>query len=197
MKKAINEICVQKKQSIKINQQLQTENKQLKKEINDIILKQKEIKLFTFVKISQFSGIVNHLSHQIKITSSSEERSSHSPLKVISHDDGDKYFKSKDEPYYVCPTDYTIGTTNNAFKLKNWVIEGSMDGSKFTIIDTKNNCNLTQVDDTVLHFNITNNESDIFKFIRLRITDRNWSNNYRIRLNSFEIYGKLCKIDLS
>lgn len=168
-----------------------------------------EVQTFDTPNPRAFSGIVNYFKsgsagESLEVTCSSQENlgSFHS-RDAISHGSGNIYFKSKNESnswicldfknYRVSPTKYSIGTTNNGYKIKSWVIEGSNDNSQWDNLDTQQDNSLTKANNAVLIFNTKSNQKKKYKFIRIRLTGPNWANNYHMRLNSFEVYGTLYK----
>lgn len=183
------------------------ETKEIKEESKQL----KEVTTFSFHGSHNFTGVVNYLkSHggienMIGITSSSQESdTSLLPRDSVSHMNGNVYFKSKNQPnswicldfkeFRISPTRYTIGTTNDSFKLRNWVIEGSNDNKQWKTISTQKNCTFSKrSNNCVFVFATTNSIVDRFRYLRLRMNDINWSNNNFLCLNSFEIYGTLFK----
>jgi hypothetical protein len=73
--------------------------------------------------------------------------------------------------------------------LKNWVIETSMDGSAWSIVDSRiNNADLNGKNVTV-HFNIDESRHERCRFVRLRQTGLNHVGSYSLVLSSFEVFG--------
>lgn len=115
------------------------------------------------------------------------------------------YFYTQNEPNsWICfefkkcriiPSNYSIRSNSNesnSLHLKNWVIEGSVDGEVWTQIDEQINCNSLNGRYYVHTFPLKQSQLEQeFKYIRIRQTGFNWSNNQYLELCSVEFYGKL------
>lgn len=74
--------------------------------------------------------------------------------------------------------------------LKNWVIEGSIDGKEWLKIDEqKDNSDLKSKN--VVHTFPIKKQDQSFKFIRIFQTGPNWINQNYLELRSIEFYGKI------
>lgn len=156
-----------------------------------------------------FTGIINYLKTQsfgnftnkVNVTASSYIGLGYEPTNAVYYK-GTNYFYSTSSPNsWICfefkenqviPKNYQIRSFNsgpNSQHPKSWVIEGSKDNNSWTILDEQNNCSYLNDAHKTHIFNISNSEE--FRFIRMRITNTNWANNYHLIINSFEIYGKL------
>ncbi|KAK8844283.1 hypothetical protein M9Y10_024494 [Tritrichomonas musculus] len=93
--------------------------------------------------------------------------------------------------HQVIPTYYTIRTngSNTNSHPKSWVIEGSNDDSSWTNLDTQNESPHLLKGWIVHTFNINNSNS--YKYIRMRKTGKSKNNNVSLLIDSFEIYGTL------
>ena len=131
---------------------------------------------------------------------------SYSPRNVINYsDDLIKYFSSNDSPNswilfeftesYVSLSNYTIKSDFTKSKQsdspKSWVIEGSNDNETWIIIDEQKNVVLTNTKRFIHTFSIENPKDFAFNFIRMRLTDKNWSGNNFFKVGSIEFFGKL------
>lgn len=182
---------------------------------NEIKLKKIESKryiknnfLFKIENDNKFNGIIQHLltkskgeiQNKIYITSSTLDDQLHSQYCALSFNDPEKYFASKNQPnQWICfdfkehkvkITNYTIRTFGGKNNPKFWVIEGSVNGVDFTILDTQENCEYTKNSNSCHTFKIESEQAkNAFRYIRFRQTDKNWFKNDYLRINSFEIYG--------
>lgn len=159
-----------------------------------------------------FSGIISYIksesnsdiSDRIIVTASTIDVSRYPPSNVIIYDDKSKDFGTENLPNSwlkfefkdskVIPSSYQImsyGNYENARHPKSWVIEGSNDDINWEILDEKQDCedlnglNRTQI------FQISNENSKKFSFIRMRMTGPSWYGCHFLYINSFEIYGTL------
>jgi hypothetical protein len=92
----------------------------------------------------------------------------------------------------IIPTSYAIcaGSARvNSHHLKNWVVEVSGDGNKWTQIDTKEDNADLNGPHRVGTFPVTTSEP--WQFIRLVNIGRNWFGNDSLYLSMFEIFGSL------
>ena len=187
-----------------------------KSEENDRYIKNVSLgKLFEKSDQSEFNGILNYLMSQsngqiekeINITSSSVlcNNDNYQPRNVVLFGDKNKYFYSENytnswlcfdfKEHRIIPTDYTIrsypnGPNNN--HPKNWVIECRNDDSEWEIVDEQRNCPHLNGSYLVHTFKINNQNCKKFRYIRMRNIGNNWNgNNNHLRVESFEIYGKL------
>jgi hypothetical protein len=151
----------------------------------------------------RLKGILSHLTKKhggnvhdqgiVRITSTSGAwEGLHA--KFVADMDRLQWFCSTDEPVQwvcwdflemrVCPTHYTIG----AFRLKSWVLEGSLDGANWREIDRKTNTQDFKGDQTVSFIVVTPMEC---RFIRLTQTDKNHCNEAELILAVVEFFGTL------
>ena len=85
------------------------------------------------------------------------------------------------------------GSGSNYYHLKSWIVEGSNDSQpnqKWEEIDTRiNNYDLNGCY-KVNYFKISKNPTS-FRYIRLRMIDKNYYNNYYLALTKLELFGDL------
>ncbi|OHT05646.1 F5/8 type C domain containing protein [Tritrichomonas foetus] len=98
--------------------------------------------------------------------------------------------------YRVRITDYSIKTydynkDNN--HLKNWVLEVSNNKSDWEIIDTRSNDSSLNRRSVCSSFEINqpNNNNENYRFIRIRLTGKNWKNLNYLVFYSIEFYGHI------
>ena len=116
----------------------------------------------------------------------------------------DDYFCTDNKPNsWICFEfkNHTIIPSNNSIRsncicssvanhLKNWAIEGSNDGQKWSKIDEqKDNSDLKSKN--VVHTFPIKKQDEPFKFIRIIQTGPNWINQYHLEFRSIEFYGKI------
>jgi hypothetical protein len=117
--------------------------------------------------------------------------------------EADSYFISVNAPnQWLCydfkdmqikPTHYSIrsrcdrGADFN--QLKSWVVETSLDGNKWQVIDKRENTTDLNAQNVVKTFDV--NSSQQCRYIRILFTDRCHGGNYHIGFSSFEIFGVL------
>lgn len=166
-----------------------------------------------FKENGEFNGIINYLRNNIKasiydiinITASSGNNNKFgNPKNSIIFEDLSKDFRTNNsgdvwicfdfKSYRIIPSNYSIRSYNFGKDYphpRSWVIEGSNDGEKWTIIDEQKDCSFLNGQNLVHTFTIQNSNCDKFQFIRLRQTGPNWENNRQLSFNSIEFYGKL------
>ena len=80
----------------------------------------------------------------------------------------------------------------------NWVFEGSNDNSTWKNIDERVNCDLMAEylkDHKAITFDIDENKSEKFKYIRIKMNGKNSGNNtYTLIIQAFEVYGSLVSV---
>lgn len=78
-------------------------------------------------------------------------------------------------------------------RLKNWCIEGSNDEIEWNLIDERKNVESVADKSAEYTFFVNQNdeENDFFRFIRIRQTDVNNSNNYRMVFAAIEFFGSI------
>lgn len=170
------------------------------------------------VSEKEFNGIIDHLIKTsdtqiyniINITSSSyfNDDIKYSPFNIIQYDCSNKIFMSKDEPnswicfdfnqYRIYPSQYTIKSIEDEDKFSfptSWVIEGSNNNKDWAIIDEKYNCHKICNHGLIRTINVDVKQKNVhFRYIRMRLTDKNVEENYIFALDSFEFYGSLAKL---
>lgn len=162
-------------------------------------------------KSSEFDGIFNHFQNQqnfsfsseVTITSSSSYTGTSGPLNVILYNEPLKCFVSKNgsnnwikfefKNHRVKPTSYTIKSRENArcSHPKSWVIEGSNDDESWEILDEENDCEILRGANIIHTFQMNKQNSNEFRFIRMRITGQSWGNNGCFTISKFELHGTL------
>lgn len=88
---------------------------------------------------------------------------------------------------------YTLKSSNcdeGSWHLKQWKIEGSNDGSKWTQLDTKDTDALNGPLITK-HFTCRDATNDYFQYIRLTSTGHTWSNTHYLVIKEIEFFGRL------
>jgi len=83
----------------------------------------------------------------------------------------------------------------NANRIKSWKIEGSLDGSKFEIIDKKvdatdfKNGNFQYNDSSAQKYFPVQPNNKCYRYIRITNTGKNWDNDYFFGLYRVELFG--------
>ena len=163
---------------------------------------------FKFDENNKFNGIIKYLSKKtngnilengtVGITTNSQDEDC--PLKNLVDLDSNHYYRSVENPLaiitfdfkdrFVQLTNYSIktGTWNtNGGHLKDWIIEGSMDGNKYDEIDSRKNDSSLNGKQNSSSFEVQHKEAKFYHFIRLRQTGPTWWNNSKSYINRFEI----------
>lgn len=95
----------------------------------------------------------------------------------------------------VIPTGYTIMSypyNENSHHPRLWVIEGSIDNAHWEILDKQDKERSELRGTNKVHtFNMNHQSSKEFRFIRMRLTGKNWLDQQRLALSCFELYGTL------
>lgn len=156
-----------------------------------------------------FNGIIKYLtdnSSEIEITASSSLDGQHVPQNLIVYDNSrSKYFASKNlkdswvlfdfKTYLVAPTHYILmsdfSDPNECSSPKEWVIEGSNDNENWTVIDCQSDVAFMNARSFVHTFSIENLVPAGFRYVRMRLTGKNWNDDDSFKLGSIEFYGKL------
>lgn len=169
--------------------------------------------VFSYSEQNLFKGILNHLRFSSKGFEESMSITADTynggddfhPRNVILYEDQEKIYHSSEsqnnwirfefKKNKVIPSHYTIrswknGSTNSQHP-KSWVIEGSNDTNSWEILDEQNDCPYLNGQCYVHTFPINNQILDEFKFIRMRLTGPSWSGHDYLRIEAFEIYGRL------
>eukprot|EP01107_Rhizomastix_libera_P008563 TRINITY_DN2383_c0_g1_i4.p1 TRINITY_DN2383_c0_g1~~TRINITY_DN2383_c0_g1_i4.p1 ORF type:complete len:918 (+),score=217.93 TRINITY_DN2383_c0_g1_i4:271-2754(+) len=92
--------------------------------------------------------------------------------------------------YAVLPTHYSLWTHQGAGLLRNWVLEGSKDGSKYTILREHVNDGGLAETSSKFSWPITPG-TDFYRFLRIRMTGKSSQNDYYLTLSAFEVYGDI------
>lgn len=153
----------------------------------------------------------NHIEKEINFYSSSAYNINCRPRNVALFGQQDKFFLSQNFPnswilfdfrdHKILPTNYTIRTISyfdeihGSRHLKSWIVEGSSDNENWEIIDEQLNCEYLRKNDAFT-FNIDENKSKEFNFIRLTQIDKNWEDDDYLAIESFEIFGVLDFLNL-
>lgn len=160
-------------------------------------------------------GIIHHLTAEhggnvdskgvVKVTASSVYNG-HYPKTVVDFEDAQHFFESNDKQNSwvkfefvqrkVKPTHYSIKTRNagkGSRHLKNWVVEGSNTNfdNDWIILDFRNDVNLLDGKSIVQTFDIQNilNDNESFRYLRIRQTGCNTSNDNFMTLSALEFFG--------
>lgn len=141
----------------------------------------------------------------MSVSFSSKESYSGVPKVLFQYDNLNNYFISNNKPnswisfefkkHQVILTGYTIrsekSNSTGGNHLKTWVIEGSNDGSNWSIIDEERDNAFLNGSNYVHAFQIKNQSNQEYKYVRLKMTAPNWGNQNYLLLNSIEFYGQL------
>ena len=71
------------------------------------------------------------------------------------------------------------------------MIEVSNDNISWLIVDTQNDCPFLNGRHFIHTFNISNQQTNSYRYLRMRQTGETWSEYHYFLINSFEIYGYL------
>lgn len=93
--------------------------------------------------------------------------------------------------HHVIPMNYSVRTNHSGCNPKSWVIECSNDNKDWEIVDDQKNCSILNGQFVCHTFSISKEKQNVYKFIRLRLTDKNWRLDYFLYISSFEIFGYL------
>jgi hypothetical protein len=166
---------------------------------------------FSPTSASSLDGIIGYLTKKhggnvhdqgiIEVSSSTANGSllGKNAANLLSHD----YFHSMNvSNQWLCydfktlkvrPTHYSVHTYHGNLHLRFWVLEGSMDGSKWTELDQRNNNATTNDEHPIGTFTVSNVYE--CRFIRLRQTGKNARGDDYFLLFAFEIFGYLTNSD--
>jgi hypothetical protein len=90
------------------------------------------------------------------------------------------------------PEHYTIRSEPHDSHLRQWVVEGSTDGSRWTILDERqNNTDLSQKL-AIVTFKITHPEE--VRMIRVRQTGLNHNGTHCLAISAFEVFGDVIEL---
>ena len=183
-----------------------------KEEKNDHRYK-REHQIFSFDPSNHFSGIINYLRkqsrNQIKkivtfsCSSLYKNDDRFQPINVSNFENQERFFASENiKNSWICLdfNDHKIELSHYSIKSvkwdinyehpKSWVIEGSNEALDWTVLDEQINCSLLNGRCIAHTFEVNKNNSKKFRYIRMRLTDKNWRNTNNLVIDSFEVYGK-------
>jgi hypothetical protein len=152
---------------------------------------------------NSFKGIISYLTRKhggnvhdngiVKIASKSLGSGS---VEDVADFSSDSYFMSRDEPdqwirwdfhgMRVHPTHYTI----SAYRLKSWVVDGSLDGINWTKIDRRRDNEILKYGNWVTR-SFTISKSAECRFIRLTQTDKRHDGYDYLGIQACEFFGTL------
>lgn len=187
----------------------------LEKEIvssNYTIVKHKYKKEIPYQKNQEFKGIINYIRNEakgyfpelVKVNSSSINggKDIFSPLNSLlyekdsnsfaTNDINDSWIKFDFTKLKIILKNYTIKSypfTKNDTHLKSWIIEGSNNNINWQILDEQKNSDVLNGKSYVHTFSVKNEKDKAFKYLRLKMTGLNHSNNNVLCFNSIEFYG--------
>jgi hypothetical protein len=168
----------------------------------------------SFNSSSPLDGIISRLTREcggnvhdkniVKVTVSSSGRSDR-PARNVVDLLVDSYFDTENRPnQWICfdfmtstirPTHYSIRSASSSsidnWNLKDWVIEGSIDGTSWIELDKRTNDG--QLNGRNLIATFTLNQSESIRLLRLRQTGTNHYGSNHIWFSSFEVFGTLIR----
>lgn len=162
----------------------------------------------------ELNGIIKHLrseangniENKVSITASSvfNDYENYQPRNVALFEDQKKRFESKDQKdgwicfdfkdHQVIPTDYAIRSypcAPNIHHPRSWVVEGSSDNSSYETLDKQYDCSYLNGQNIVHTFKMNQPNGKEYRYIRMRLTGPDWANCNYLKIDSFEIYGRL------
>ena len=74
---------------------------------------------------------------------------------------------------------------------KSWIVEGSIDGNHFEIIDTVNNTELLQGNGNYSTFSC--DKEIVSKYIRITLTEKTYYSLYRLHLTRVDFFGEMLR----
>lgn len=159
----------------------------------------------------EFKGIIGHLTEEtggnihdngtIQITSNSVY-SDYYPRNIVDYQNSNYYESDDQENSHVCfdfkdkeiqVTGYSLKSVSwgiNSHNLKSWVVEVSNDQQSWEEIDKRENDSSLNGPNLIATFR-TKEKKSFYRFIRLRLTGKSWSNYYYVAIASIEFYGKM------
>ena len=169
---------------------------------------------FVLPKQNGFNGIISFLKNrsngeiekEVCITASSiyNDSECYQPQNVFLFENQNKFFFSTNKQngwlcfdfkdHRVTPTGYTIRSCKygkNGSHPRSWVIECSNDNSSWETVDEEQDCGHLNGFRIVHTFRMNKPTSKKFRYIRMRLTEPNWSNDNFFLIDSIEIYGSL------
>ncbi len=132
------------------------------------------------------SGVANGVASQAagtrySIQSTTTGRGSHTSRNVPR-----SWFMFDLGHFWIRPTDYTL--FRSAPSLRNWHLEGSVDSITWTTLAKHSNCGVECV--AVVSWSLRN-ATEHFRYLRIVQTGVNPSNDNRLLLSGFEVYGSV------
>lgn len=177
------------------------------------------MKTFEHDSNKEFDGIMRHLSEStkgnihdngtIEITTNSlfnNNANLYHPKNVVDYSNNNNFYESNTELQNgeVCfdfknkliqLTEYSIKTSGggqDGYHLRNWVVEASNDKKNWEIVDQHDDDSSLRGSNRIVTFKTKVKETNSFyRYIRIRQTEKSWSNNYVFVMYYVEFYGKL------
>lgn len=163
----------------------------------------KNLSLKTILYSNQsFEGLIKYLQTESNIKEEIELTANNNcqPWSIFDYNNTSHTNTGVYEDVWICigfknheikPTNYTIRSGNDTDNLKSFVLEGSKDKKTWTTIDEENDISYLKEKGSIHTFPIHNETHQSFKYIRLRLTGKNWNNRSMLQLTSIEFYGEL------
>lgn len=163
----------------------------------------KNLSLKTILYSNQsFEGLIKYLQTESNIKEEIELTANNNsqPWSIFDYNNTSGTNTGVHEDAWICigfknheikPTNYTIRSGNDTDNLKSFVLEGSKDKKTWTTIDEENDISYLKENGSIHTFPIHNETHQSFKYIRLRLTGKNWNNRSMLQLTSIEFYGEL------
>jgi hypothetical protein len=164
--------------------------------------------------VSPIQGIIDHLTKRyganvviagrVLVTASSVYTdAAFSTPKNVADINFDSAFSTNDEPdSWICwdfkekrvlPTDYSIGSAAKGmvqhFNLRRWVIEGSVTGADWIVLDKQDENNELTAKPVTRTYPLKCTQQ--LQFVRLRQTGKNHNGGDNLAISFFEIFGSL------
>jgi hypothetical protein len=160
----------------------------------------------------RLNGIIESLTKQsggnvhdrglVNITSLSTAGTVYHPKEAANLDADTKFGSGSGENQWLC-YGFRTGTINltgysirsqydcgqGGFHLRHWVIETSMDGNEWTIVDARTDNHELNQKNVTIWFWIAEERHQRCRFVRLRQTGKSHSKSYEIWLSLFEVFG--------
>ena len=141
----------------------------------------------------------NNIKNEINISYSSLK--SNDPWNVFNYDgkkhqfftefNKNSWFCIEFKNYKIKPTNYTIRSGCDSDNPKSFVLEGSNDKKEWKILDEQKEIDYLKGELSFHTFTIQQTKRQAFKYFRIRITGKNWSNQSRLQFNSIEFFGEI------
>lgn len=188
---------------------LQEQVKALQEQVNQLVACNKRIQC-TYGGIFQHlhNNSQTHVYDEVDITSSDGENTTltnilliddnNSSYCLILHKDENKLypwicFDFKDRQIHL--TNYTIRSNfseaNHGAHPKSWVFEGSHDKKEWSVLDERKDCPNLNGKSAIHTFTLAKHTRQDYRYVRMRITDKNWFGNYTLSFAYIELYGAL------